>query len=124
MNKFLLNIAVLALIAGGSATTYYYAYYLPNNGVKIQPQVTHTVAQTPEQIAAQKAANIKAMHDEDVKMKAWSDCNLNMLKAEDAYVQKVCGVNNGDILKWQTSQTCISGAQKSFTYEDCREKLF
>lgn len=121
MKNFLDPIALLAVIIGGISVGYYYGYYLPQKDVQVHQQAVQRANPTPEQQAAQKEANIKAMEAMDAKTKAYGDCLATQLKAQEAHIKKTCGTFDGDYMKWTK---CSSEAQNTFTYEDCREQLF
>ncbi len=121
MKNFLDPIALLAVIIGGISVGYYYGYYLPQKDVQVHQQAVQRANPTPEQQAAQKEANIRAMKAQDTKMKAYGDCLTEMGIAMGTHTQSTCGTFDGDYIKWSK---CSSEAQKTFVYEDCRERLF
>ena len=121
MKNFLTTLALLAVIVGGGAIAYYYGFYLPQKGVRIQTTTPTPTPQTPQQAQAQKQANIDALHAQDAKLDAYSRCRSDYSKAMGAYADKQCPSNEMDFIK---QMDCRSKAIESFTYRDCREELF
>jgi len=121
MKNALTTLALLAVIAGGVSVAYYYGFYLPQKGVLIQATTPTPTTQTPQQAQAQKQANIDALHAQDAKMNAYSQCMSAYSKAMDVYLTSQCSNKGLDMMK---EMSCRSNAMSSFTYRDCREELF
>ena len=117
MKNILTTLALIAVIAGGVAVTYYYGFYLPQKDVKIQTVTTPT----PQQVQAQKQADINALHAQDAKMNAYSQCMSDYSKAMDVYLTSQCSNKGLDMMK---EMSCRSSAISSFTYRACREELY
>lgn len=108
------SVAVALLVASGSIA-YYYIYFLPQNQMQSQEDISairSVVAPTQEQ---QQAAQ-KSEAQLEAALNAYMKCLTDMVQKSDTYISAQCGKND-DLSKYMQYFQCSSNIQKTTYYQ-------
>lgn len=120
MKNFLAVLVTVGVLAASGSVAYYYLYFLPQQNIKSQEDISairSVVAPTPEQQKIQQQNYQKSMDAMNARMNEYYNCVLENQKKSSVWLDQKCPTDSSNPSSYLKAMDCRSDAIASAEYE-------